>query len=1000
MKNKVLSSSDARRIFEHVWREGDVKVEAMAFNKRQLVSCVEYLDLEFYTYRTEIKSDKGYALIKTVGDNPIQPNNVDYSAKGATIQFLIQPFKADVLDIYIQKLRTKYSAQPIYFKLSKKEMVTVFLTIGTLKYQRQPEDEQIGRALICEVDITIQYDRSKTPIKYEIALIDNVFGDDTSQNTLYFDSQEDQQQYYESKVTADAPFVEIKAPNTGALLINGQIYYAPDTADLNILTSKNYVIIRKTDGANKEYFYYKVQGSPTVGADNEIVLNLKQDTIQTILFNPDLEIADCLIERAHLNRWIDNGDGTVSFNGNLDSPLFEQEEIRELAKRLVSRQNINLNVSDDPDIDAWVKQNILGWVYIVVDSNEPRVGGTNNNPILESTPPVSYETYSPGKERIVAHTAPYSLWAAPIINSTNNNQFQVFLPNDSVPYFWALSSFFETFGWVNASKIIDVRISPWPPFKFNSLYYSNNTLVRDFSLNANKNVLRINQYIAMGDGTNAIQWFVSFPALGNTRAAFYLMPTQQLLDYENIELSLNESFTFNKAEIVGSPRDKKFNPKLLSSNYKSLKLGYGVSSFDYDIQKLNTNKTLLNYYEALMPGITRASISITGGDIYNGTKDAYVGANVSLDTSIPYAINQLQAMLTATKNFYMQRDINTISKVGNSITGMLRGLAMPVSPEAGGEFMGAISNTVGAITERIQSNLTLDNMAAAPQTFQNVNGNVLTNLAVNRNQIFIEIWEALEHELFIADDQMFKTGFTYNRIGNIWDFINIRKYFNFLQCELDAIGGISMSNEIRNDIRAQFSTGIRFWNDDNIQYEFENYENFASKPIYYWAKADPSTLGKVPKEGDMWINSTSKPSGSGIGGGGVNIYDFTLGWIAGIPYTHIWQEGDVIVYYNSSISQWERWIYQGNSAWFNTNSVLVTALTNVNDPLVSISPSGTFYANKGEAIIFTATSNNPELVFNAFIVNGSYRSENNPMTYYTLLDTLVVVANFEEPEDP
>ena len=71
---------------------------------------------------------------------------------------------------------------------------------------------------------------------------------------------------------------------------------------------------------------------------------------------------------------------------------------------------------------------------------------------------------------------------------------------------------------------------------------------------------------------------------------------------------------------------------------------------------------------------------------------------------------------------------------------------------------------------------------------------------------------------------MFINGFNYEILDNIKNYDHIRKYFNFVQAEVENIVGISISNNAREDLRQRFRNGVRFWNSDNIQYDLENYE--------------------------------------------------------------------------------------------------------------------------------------------------------------------------------
>lgn len=68
--------------------------------------------------------------------------------------------------------------------------------------------------------------------------------------------------------------------------------------------------------------------------------------------------------------------------------------------------------------------------------------------------------------------------------------------------------------------------------------------------------------------------------------------------------------------------------------------------------------------------------------------------------------------------------------------------------------------------------------------------------------------------------------YTYNQLDNIKNCDNIRYYHNYIKASITNIYGVSISNNIRDDIKSRFNQGVRFWNSDNIQYEMENYENW------------------------------------------------------------------------------------------------------------------------------------------------------------------------------
>lgn len=73
--------------------------------------------------------------------------------------------------------------------------------------------------------------------------------------------------------------------------------------------------------------------------------------------------------------------------------------------------------------------------------------------------------------------------------------------------------------------------------------------------------------------------------------------------------------------------------------------------------------------------------------------------------------------------------------------------------------------------------------------------------------------------------------YTYNQLDNIKNCDNIRHYHNYIQADITNIEGVSISNQIRDDIKNRFQQGLRFWNNDDIQYDMENYENFLVENI-------------------------------------------------------------------------------------------------------------------------------------------------------------------------
>ena len=106
---------------------------------------------------------------------------------------------------------------------------------------------------------------------------------------------------------------------------------------------------------------------------------------------------------------------------------------------------------------------------------------------------------------------------------------------------------------------------------------------------------------------------------------------------------------------------------------------------------------------------------------------------------------------------------------------------------------------------------------------KNANGNVLFNTFATDLGLYVEKYSTLEGDLKTANDFMNLYGFSFNGIANVRDYANIRKYHNYVKAQLQGIAG-NISNAARMDLRQRFANGIRFWNQDNISYQYENYE--------------------------------------------------------------------------------------------------------------------------------------------------------------------------------
>ena len=153
---------------------------------------------------------------------------------------------------------------------------------------------------------------------YQIALTSVAF-DNSYSNVLRFDTRGEQEAYFKVN-TLFSSTTPVKVNfKVGSLFATNVVYDGPADAYINELLNQNYCIIKdNTADAPIKYYYYFITNAEQ-DCDNRIKLSLELDIFQTYYI--DIEFGDSVIFKAHLNRFIDNADGTISFDGTETSKL-------------------------------------------------------------------------------------------------------------------------------------------------------------------------------------------------------------------------------------------------------------------------------------------------------------------------------------------------------------------------------------------------------------------------------------------------------------------------------------------------------------------------------------------------------------------------------------------------------------------------------------------------------------------------------------------------------
>lgn len=652
-------------------------------------------------------------------------------------------------------------------------------------------------------------------------------------NVLRFDNREAQEEYFNvASLFSNAVSINF---NAGSLIETTIIFRMPENAALNDLMSSNYCIIKDNSAnATLKYYYYFVKNI-IQDSGNQLKVWLELDVFQTYYI--DIEFSDCQILKGHLNRFIDNGDGSVSFNSNIDSELFEREDIQDVPKRLIKRTLLKMgepSTSPIPNSELieWLHNNVIAYVYVYIDPlHQYKVFNKSFNQVEYQFSPLGIGTrYATSTKNIGDNDqipANISCVCFPILKEGK----KIYIKGVE----WTALSFKHFIKYNNDySYIYKIKLSLLPPFSLNE----NNgfSILEDPNVPITENSVQLYATEDLGEET-APYYRIDDACLcvgtqlkgvspitdPNTYIITVLKQRNEIL---SLPYTVSSEMKFEKTEIIQSNRDPKFNPKLLASDYTSIVLRAQTGeSFEYDLQKIGKTTFQIKYCEPLSPDITRgyASIYNLDGVYIEECQYNFTGLVYQIDTSLTMITSAYQSMLAENKNFYLQNSVNRATDLFKGITGAGINMATHNVGGAVGSLVGSIGNFA---TSKIKQNLTVDNMKHAPSSATLAGASGYLMAMVDSLGIYIEEYSILPNEKQIINDYMCQYGFTVNKIGNIKEYDNIRIYYNYVQAEIQETSGINISKAVHDKFKEIFARGVRFWNVDNFSYEKENYERW------------------------------------------------------------------------------------------------------------------------------------------------------------------------------
>lgn len=737
-----------------------------------------------------------------------------------------------------------------------------------------------GQSLKLGLSFSVEYSNKDVGTRYEIALIDNAFSGTI--NTRYFESQEDQAKWYEEQIDKGV-YNDLLSPNINSLVLSQQRYTNDTGVDVNELLMYNYAIIRETkEDGTKNYYYYDVINA-SVNTNNLIILDLKMDTLQTWYFNPEIKFDDCFIERADINRFIEVDSDTVKFDTRPESELFEREDIQNVTKRLVKREVVDVSTvigAFGNGTSQWIKDNILGWYYIFLSSNVRYPVGDFSKPngqdgvklkSMNYRNKTIYDIYDEDIKKAGLYNTLCCV-CFPAFKTDKKIVYREMSPNSTLDNLSftdnalildkdGLNGFLSSF---SAENIYSIKFSLVPPLIYmhghvtdgteyasaqkGDLIVYGKTFVSSFEVENNQYEYKtlVDPAMDFHSDVEVVSCYTPNDITGGYGNYGMFNVLSQIHIDTDIIYNTWIPYKFEKSYIINSKHDMTFNPKLLSSDYAGIVLSDNLQNgAEYDILKLGSNVLHINYTEALTPDITKRYIRFAELDGYYipETSDNLTGYVVSDDTSLTLESSAYQSMLANNKNFFLQNSINRGAEYGMSVMGSIfQGAGAGVSALLTGNIGGLASSGLGIAQNmasakmnkelsKVNENLIVDNLKNAPNSINGAKGNVIFNSMYSEMGIVVETHEIIPNEKKMVDDRINLYGMTFNKVANIKDYDNMRRYHNYIEADIDGIYGIPISNAIKDDIRDRFAGGIRFWNKNKenkfvISYEEENYERW------------------------------------------------------------------------------------------------------------------------------------------------------------------------------
>lgn len=700
--------------------------------------------------------------------------------------------------------------------------------------------------------------------KFQIAFTSVAFNN-TYDDVYKFESRAEQESFFEvTRLFQNAPYVNILLSD----FINMTITYKLVGQTIFDLEKYNYCILRETvteeDVETYKYYYYFIN-SMTYDSGNQFVIRLECDVMQTYYLG--CTFAPCVISRAHLDRWKSRVGNTVTFNNAPNSVMLIPDTATTFSKYSNGRTRLVLpkRFNDDPIID-WLNANVEAWVYIFLNRSDSGTGYTLRQYNVKlpdgssATIELPYPAYDDGSGNYRSQERYFSTLCYPIYRKGVTNKIVVGVTVSNVTAYTTIDGFGEQyFNELNndTSYYISKQISHIPPF------YTFGGAGVEYDISGGNLIIKSDPTQGVDGryttelGPNFIITQVVDLQAHTYRGLLnpYLLWTQIGLVPEDFTAFKN---TYNINEVVGVDFNPALNPKLQSNSFIELVVSNEAgATFTYDLQKMDNGELKFIYSEYVAPcgasrGYLRLASAIDDYGVYKAPAQSNLtGLTFTQDMNLNYVNNQLASYLANNRNWQTQIGAKLAQNTFNMIWGAFKNIATLLAGGKGGKAGGGQQNKAlnqervigggdvlsGAINMAFDLwniSLSMDNMRGAPDTMASANGIIMFNSTYSEIGLYLELFVCIDTEILREAQRMNVYGYSYGMLGNVKDFDNLRKYFNYVSASptsityYDGVEYVGLPTPILNQLKAVLNKGVRFWNVAKtgmfLNYTKENYE--------------------------------------------------------------------------------------------------------------------------------------------------------------------------------